>query len=65
MLRKIGLWLRIFFGCHNVWDGSTCEIAATEGLPDVHDYPVCKGGSGVPQHFHTYRCHQCGHEFGL
>jgi len=32
---------------------------------DIHDYPVRKGGNGTPSHFYTYRCWNCGKEFGI
>ena len=32
---------------------------------DIHDYPVRKGSNGTPSHFYTYRCWNCGKEFGI
>lgn len=32
---------------------------------DIHDYPVRKGGDGIPSHFYTYKCWNCGKEFGI
>lgn len=32
---------------------------------DIHDWPIEMGGDGVPCHHHTYRCPNCGKEFGI
>ena len=32
---------------------------------DAHDYPVNKGGDGIPCHFYTYTCHMCGKQFTI
>lgn len=32
---------------------------------DLHDYPVECGGDGTPSHFYTYKCPECGKEFGI
>lgn len=32
---------------------------------DFHDYPIDKGGDGIPSHFYTYKCSYCGKEFTI
>jgi hypothetical protein len=31
----------------------------------IHDYPIKKGGDGVPTHFHTYVCTSCNKTFTI
>lgn len=32
---------------------------------DIHDYPVERGGNGVPCHFFKYECWHCRKKFGI
>lgn len=32
---------------------------------DLHDYPLSKGGDGIPTHFFTYVCWNCGKRFRI
>lgn len=55
--------LRVLFGWHSIYDGSTCRLS--EGRRDVHDYHVSKGGDGRPEHFRSYKCTKCGKRFQI
>lgn len=32
---------------------------------DIHDYKKNLGGDGIPTHWHTYKCWNCGKEFEI
>ena len=59
------LWwiIKCFTGFGNVEDGSICWFS--KKFYDVHDYPIHKGGSGVPDHNYNYQCRECGKEFRI
>lgn len=40
-----------------------CELS--KGKIDYHDYKVHKGGDGIPSHFYTYTCWNCGKKFTI
>lgn len=59
------LWLlKCWAGAGSVIDGSICWYSASE-THDAHDYPLQKGGDGIPSHMHTYRCWRCGKPFEI
>ena len=31
----------------------------SQNVFDIHDYPVKKGGNGIPDHFTEYECPYC------
>ena len=32
---------------------------------DIHDYHLDCGGDGIPTHWYTYKCWNCGKRFGI
>lgn len=62
-MKTIVLFLKGFFGFHNIHDGSTCEFS--KRFWDIHDYHEKHGGDGIPTHFCAYKCPKCGRKFVL
>lgn len=56
-LRKLKVWL----GWGSVPD--VCEMS--RGDKDYHDFHEATGGDGIPTHFHTYTCWNCGKKFTI
>ena len=54
-------WIRALFLPRTV--PFVCEFSARHEGYDIHDYPTHAGGDGVPSHFYTYTCWNCGKEF--
>lgn len=63
IVRRVFWWIRMFCDCGSVNDGSVCEFSRK--YFDVHDYPIDKGGDGIPSHFHVYTCQHCGKSFSI
>lgn len=61
-LRRSWLFLR---GIFNPWIRvpDVCVFSALWW--DIHDYPVSKGGDGMPSHFYQYTCWKCHHLFTI
>ena len=60
-MRLLWFWLRGHLGL--LTGADVCDFSAH--YRDVHDYPVNKGGDGIPCHFYTYKCWRCGKRFTL
>lgn len=65
MSKQRYFWFAIksFLGFGNVEDASICWFS--KRFFDVHDYPVSKGGDGIPSHFYKYQCWECGAKFDI
>jgi len=62
-MNKCKMFFMAITGCHNIQNGTTCEISRS--LWDVHDYGENTGGDGTPSHFHLYECPKCGKKFSI
>lgn len=57
---------KVALGFGSVRDGSICWRAPhVPHWRDPHDYPIEKGGDGLPCHVHIYCCWRCGREFTI
>lgn len=63
-MKKLYFFIRCLLGLGSVDDGSICWWGQKFKI-DIHDYPVRKGGDGVPSHFYEYRCHKCNKNFTI
>jgi len=63
-MKKIWLVLKCFWGFGSINDGSICKATELTGI-DFHDYPINKGGDGIPSHFYKYVCSGCGKKFEI
>ena len=60
---NIKLITKYFLGQLTVKDGSLCKFSKT--FFDIHDYPISKGGTGIPDHYIQYECPYCKTKFKI
>lgn len=62
-ITSLKLWTKYLLGKLTIHKGELCEFS--KRYFDIHDYPLSKGGDGIPDHFIIYTCPYCKKDFKI